>query len=227
MKSGINGRITAWSLSRWRDYEECPRKAGYKHVMRMKEPDKPAFAKGNRIHASLENFVAGRSSSLAPEVDAALRPNLRALREADGVKTEDQWAFSQSWAPVDWFSPSAWVRMKMDLHVVDGPGHLLVVDYKSGKVARDKEYSMRQLELYAVGGFLMYPEVTEVTGQLVYVEHNVVEPGVFGRKDLRGLQKAWVGRTKRMLTDTRFDPRPSTACKWCHFSRTNGGPCEF
>jgi hypothetical protein len=37
----------------------------------------------------------------------------------------------------------------------------------------------------------------------------------------------WEDKTRPMLNDTIFAPKPGNACRWCHWKKSNGGPCKF
>jgi len=44
---------------------------------------------------------------------------------------------------------------------------------------------------------------------------------------LPGLQ-AWVTeKVMKIENDDIFAPNPSYACRWCHFRKNNGGPCQW
>jgi len=52
--------------------------------------------------------------------------------------------------------------------------------------------------------------------------------------DLPRLKKEWVARTKAMLNDKKFAPKPNRFCGFCHFRKDNvaqaitgGGRCQY
>lgn len=223
-------QITSWSYSRWKTYEECPAKARYKFILRLPEPQGDAAARGDDIHKKAEQYVMGELKKLPTELQR-FKQEFADIRKVKGVAAELSLAYTSKWiacSPTDW--KNAWVRIKIDLVTPpDKQGVVFIADNKTGK-QRD-EYQ-EQLELYAVAGFLQWPQAERVRGQLWYLDHGVIVPedpeaGVFERKQLPKLIKLWEKRTTPMLRDTVFAPRAGAYCRWCHFSKSKGGPCKY
>ncbi len=223
-------KFDAWSFSRYNDWVLCPFKAKLKHIMKLKEPGSPAMERGSEIHKLAENFVKMKAKDPCPPELATFEEEFRYL-QAKGVGVETQWAFTSAWTSTGWFDRDAWCRLVVDLHWVEdlaaGGKRLILVDHKTGKINVDHE---EQLSLYALGGLLKYPDVTEVKIELWYLDHGEVRPEgekVYLRADLGNLKKTWDRRVKPMLVDTQFKPRPGDACRWCHWKAAKGGPCKF
>ena len=247
-------RITSWSYSRYATYEECPRKARYKFIDRLKEPGSKAMDRGSDIHLLAEHAVKGTAplptdlKSFAPVEKTRAVQQLKkkqlpehlvnfqeefdAVRKIKGVQAELELAFTVDWDPCGWRDwDRAWVRVKIDLLLPPTTKEPVVevIDHKTG---RPRDGYEEQLELSAVAGLLRYPQAEAARARNWYLDHGVIAPddpdkGVFPRKQLPKLQKLWVQRTKPMLSDTVFAPNPGPACRWCHFRKSNGGPCEF
>jgi hypothetical protein len=172
--------------------------------------------KAKKLPAELSNF--------ADEFNAA--------RKHKGAEAELELAFTIDWDPCDWRDwDRAWVRIKIDLLLPPTAKDptVEVIDHKTG---RPREGYEEQLELYAIGALLRYPQAEEARSRLWYLDEGKIVPeaedeGVFSRKQLPKLQKTWQQRTKPMLSDVRFAPNPGPACRWCHFKKSNGGPCPF
>ena len=228
VKLKITGRFTAWSFSRWRDHDQCPYRAGLKHLMKVKEPSSPALDRGDRLHKAASAYVTGVVTKLDPE----LRPVRRTLAvyrdalRAGLAVVDDRWAFNRSWAPVEFFAYDAWLRMITDYHAHEG-ARAAVTDFKTGKVSENRKFMFYQLELYAIGTFLKKPRVEEIEARLLYTDHDVEQKETYQRSQLRTLQKAWVKRTLPLLTDARFEPKPGDYCRWCPHSAAKGGPCIY
>jgi RecB family exonuclease len=221
--------ITAWSHSRWACYEECPRKAYYKFIKKLPEPQGEALARGSEIHSKIEKYLV-KGGRVPPDIHKDVTPYVKELRKAR-VSVELQLAFDTEWRPVEWFSRAAWCRIMIDAlrdPVVDEPEpYCEVIDWKTGKVKEQGEYDT-QLELYGLAGLLCFPRVAKVNSKLVFTDHGVTYTGpTFTTKDADTLKKLWVKRTKAMLKDTKFSPNPGSACRWCHFKKNNGGPCDY
>lgn len=223
-------KIVAWSYSRWNEYEQCPLRAKLKVIDRMKEPEGPALRRGKAIHTGIENYLSGKATSLPPEVHKKLHRKYAAMRKWKPL-VELEIAFDSGWHQVEWFAKEAWCRVKID--AVLPPSYerkkVGVYDHKTGKFRADgKEYD-RQLELYALAGLLLHEKAPASETAIFFTDHGVtVEPDKqYTRKDVPELKDRWVDRTKAMLSDTRFDPRPGDHCRWCSFSKAKGGPCQY
>lgn len=231
--------ITSWSFSRFSDYRQCPAKAKFKYVMKLLEPSNPAMERGTMIHKLAEDYIKGKKRVLPFDLEKfkALFMNLKDVykKKIRTMDVEDTWAFTKEWTRTqydDW--TGCHLRIKMDCAVQsdDDPGTLLIHDWKTGKFrAEQNELYMLQLSLYAVGAFHMHTHIKTVVPQLTYLDYGIVYPDktplVYKRKDLPVLTKDWERRVKPMLNDTIFAPTPSDHCRWCHFRKSNGGPCQY
>lgn len=215
-------RITAWSYSRWSDYEKCPRKAKYKHVDRIPDGGSPAMERGTAIHKMAENYLNFTDKTLSKEL-SLFKKEFTTLKSKT-PRVEDQWAFDKSWGKVTWFDKTAWLRIKVDAWALPRPQTMDVIDHKTGKRYPGNDL---QLSLYALGGFFHQPEVTKINAKLWYLDIGEEVKAEFKIKDKPALQKDWTARVKPMLTDTRFAAKPGNHCSFCPYRKSNGGPCEF
>lgn len=231
-------KIKAWSFSRHGDYELCPAKAKYKHVLRLPEPGNAAMDRGNMIHKQAELYIKGQQDVLVPELVkfSVLFKQLRAKykKKLSNMAVEDTWAFTKDWVQTvynDW--ANCWLRIKVDCAEHENPTTIIVSDWKSGKFRPEQHESyLKQLELYALGALRIYAHAKIVKPRLVYTDIGEIypkksEPLIFTRKQLPMLTKTWEDRVEPMLNDTVFAPRPSDQCRWCHYRKNNGGPCQF
>lgn len=240
---GYLSKITAWSFSRWKDYEQCPAKAKYKHVLRMKEPSSPAMERGTAIHKMCEDYINGVLEHL-PEELKKFEDSMNYLRtlklENDAldliltpvIGLEDSWTFKEDWTVTTWNDwISAWLRVKIDLNFSVEKGVLRIIDWKTGQYREDEvgQY-MLQLELYALAALLTMPDIHTVIPKLAFIDHGVVHPiedKKWVRDQLGSIKKSWLSRIAPMMNDTSFLPKPNSKCKWCCFSKTKGGPCKY
>lgn len=248
-------RITSWSFSRYATYEECPAKARYKFIDRRKEPGSKAMDRGGDVHLLAEHAVKGTVPALgdfkslgeaeATEAIRALKARkppahlsnfaeeFAAVRKTRGAAAELELAFTREWDPCDWRDWNrAWLRVKIDLLIPPAaPDYVVrVVDHKTGRV-KSGGYG-EQLELYAIGGMLRYPQAKTADTRLWYLDAGVIVPeedkeATFQRRQLPKLIKVWEARVAPMLSDTVFAPRPGPYCRYCHFRKSNGGPCPY
>lgn len=218
-------RITAWSYSRLKTWEECPLKAKLKFIKRIKEPDSIYAARGTEVHKHADAYIAGEApKETLSKVIKFLEPFRREPNGGKVVTTERQQGLTKEWKFTDWFGPTTWLRVIYDLHVKDG-GLVEIVDHKTGKVyEEDHEF---QRDLYVTSAFAD-PTVEEARARMIYMDQGTQSKiKIMTRKQAEERQEYWNERAGKMLADDIFAPRPNEKCKWCHFRKTNGGPCQF
>ena len=221
-------QIEAWSFSRLNDYQKCPALAKFKHVDKLREPDSPYGAKGTLVHEEAARYLTDKKLKLPISLQR-FGDEFKQLREQQ-VLCEQQWAFDKEWLPCSWFGPRAWLRIVMDAHylktVKEGRGlrrtAAVVIDYKTGKLYPEHT---QQRSLYALGAMLMYPDAQEIAVQHWYLDAGELQASAFVAKDLQRLKDEWLRGSYKMLHDQKFVPTPGRHCKWCHFRRSNNGPC--
>lgn len=216
-------KITAWSYSRYSLYEECPAKAKYKFIDKLPEPSSPAMERGNTIHKLAEQYTKGLIKKLPPELKL-FKEQFEELKRSKPI-VEETWAFTSKWAKTTW---NDWqgcaVRIKIDAACVFDDT-LYVIDHKTGKMREGYE---TQLSLYALGGMLTFPKVKTVSTQLWFLDQGgQPTEKEYKSTQLTVLMQDWDKRTRPMLADTRFSPKPGNACRWCPYSKSKGGPCKF
>lgn len=221
-------RFTAWSLSRLKQWEECPRHARLVHLDRLPEPKGPALENGIRVHALASEYLSGRLKPLPNELARFQEPfaTLRKKKATPDIRL----ALDSLWRPVDWFDQTVRLRMILDALTITGRGRRgrHVIDFKTGRV-RD-QVDKDQLELYGMGVMAANPTVNIVTSELWYLDAGLKRPDPpfeTARAVAEGLRSVWEERAAPLLTDGKFAPRPGNHCRWCHFRTSNGGPCEY
>ena len=232
-------QITSWSFSRYQVYSTCPRRAKYLYIDKLKEPEDPdgPMARGNHIHKLAESYVLGGVTRLPKEL-VKFGPFFKATRAArkrdpTAVVVESTWAFRRDWTQTTWDDwNGCHLRVKVDLAVRD-EDRVTVVDHKTGKWSPqyNLEKYMEQLDLYATAALQLYGNVT-VVPRLHFLDHEIIYPALedtrtYTARDLPKLKKTWAAKTRAMLADKTFAPKPSNLCRWCAFSRDKGGPCEM
>lgn len=213
--------FTAWSYSRLHAWEECPLRAKLKLLDKRQEPEGPALARGNAIHKEAERFASGQVRSL-PTSLSQMKDDFKELKKAKPL-VEQQWAFTRDWEPCDWFGRDAWLRVICDAVTVSPP-LAVVIDHKTGKL---REGYNDQVELFALAAMAKFQDIDAVRTELWYLDHGVKIPNEFDRSMEKKLRTKWEKRSKPMLLDKTFAPRPGWACRYCHFSKSKGGPCKY
>lgn len=238
-KAHVKKPATSWSFSRYGDYKTCPHKFYLKHILRLKEPPSPAMARGAAIHTMCENYIKGTLAKLPVELkefkDFFTEMRARYKKRAMPMVVEDQWAFTKAWDQTQWNDwVGCWVRIKLDIAYQQDAESLDIEDFKTGKQRDEDEASyLEQLQLYATAGFLMMPHIKKITPRLRYLDQGTLYPPadeapiVYLREELPKLLKLWESKVKKMMADTTFKATPNNKCRFCHFRKENGGPCQY
>lgn len=215
------GPLTSWSYSRLSDYQQCPRKAYYKYVEKRSEPPNQAMQRGTRIHSQLESYLNWEMEHV-PKEGFHFSSSLEEIRLHNAV-AEESWAFTSEWGPTAWMGPDTWLRLKIDANVeMDGVLH--TIDFKTGQIRMSHQ---DQLELYALASMKLRPGHTTYITENWYLDQNERTVNQYLATDENRLQDKWEGKVVAMMSDRHFDPTPNALCKWCHFRKSNGGPCDY
>ncbi len=221
-KPTILKKITSWSYSRYACYTECPAKAKYKFIDKLEEPKGPAMERGNVIHKLAEKYVLGKFKKLPKEL-ALFKDQFAELKKSK-PQVEQTWAFRANWSETTW---NDWkgcaVRIKTDAACLEDTT-LYVIDHKTGKLRSGYD---EQLSLYAGGGTLKYPHVKEVVTQMWFLDSGDVVEKTYKASEGKSILAGWDKKIKPMMNDTTFKPKPGNACRFCHFKKANGGPCQY
>ena len=210
----------AYSNSSIKTYEDCPYKYKLTRIEHRQEPTGDAATRGKMIHAEFEDALI--NLNLIPDERKYWLPYLEEL-VAKKTRSEVEFAVTKDWQPCDFKAPEAWVRGIYDAVYFDGPkAHVL--DWKTGK---EREYS-DQLKLYATIILASHPEVETVTTEICYIDLNKQSPYPEYKRSEFPILQAWLSaRVGKLENDDIFAPKPSYGCRWCHFRKSNGGPCQW
>jgi RecB family exonuclease len=216
-----HGQITTWSYSRWKDFDTCPFKAKCKYVDKLPEPGSKAMERGTMIHKMAEDYVNKAIEELPDEL--ALHADGLAKLRGGRAKCELEWAFTSTWEPTTWFAGDVWCRVKADV-IGEMDGQLYIIDHKTGKKYPDHA---KQLGLYALAAFVMMPSVQNIKAEAWYLDLGEKLSTGFDRDELPDIKEVWEDRARTMLSATSFRAIPNRLCRWCHYRKENGGPCEY
>lgn len=216
---------TAWSYSSLSKYEECPAKYKYGRIDKLPDPQGPAAARGEMLHARGEQYLLGKIKEIPAGYEHFGAP-LRALRLMDAVP-EIELGVTAEWKPTGFFAPDVWLRMKLDVLVPpEGKDETAFVDFKSG---RYYDSHPEQAEIYALGSAVLHPKLKAVHAEFWYIDSGDVQAWTFDvqPRALSKLKKKWAARAALALDDRAWNPTPSAkACKYCAFRTDRGGPCQ-
>lgn len=225
--------ITAWSYSRYADYEQCPLMFKLKHIDRIKPPGSAAMDRGSQIHKLGENYL---KAPRAGKVPTEYKHFADEMKQLHGLKprVELQLGFNDRWEPATrsgndpygWFAKDTWLRIVCDVDVRYEDFTADIIDFKTGKKYDTNEH---QVELFSTAPFMEDERIQHVTTRLWYLDlptdNEVVRE--YTRKDYLAIKKDWTKRVQPMFNDKRFAPKPNQKCGWCHFRKANGGPCRY
>lgn len=222
--------IKSWSHSRLKDFESCKYKAYLKYVEKRPEPDtidKTAANRGSQLHEEAEHFIRGELPVITPGL-AKWTDTFERLRASfpDGkILVEDEWAFDLDWGITSWLSDNVWCRQKLDVFEFTSEITGEVTDWKSGKKFGNEVSHTQQGQQYAVGTFLRYPQLIEVTVSFKYLDHKGQHlTRTYSRSTLPTLLQGINRRALAMTTATDFPANPNKIqCRFCPYGPNNGG----
>lgn len=228
----MSNGVTAWSVSRFADYDRCPLFFREKHVTKtIKFETSPAMERGNEIHKGIAAWLTGQAEGCPREAFQNPRAEqvLMEMRQIpqNNIVVEQQWGFTAHWKPTGWFGSDTWLRVILDVGLMYPDNTAEVVDFKTGKRYGHNE---DQMELFALGTMCKWTPVTHVTTRLIYLDEkgqNIEEFGEFPATHKQRLIDKWTKKVEPMFTDKVFAPRPNDKCKYCPLAKSAGGMCAF
>lgn len=203
----------AWSYSRMKGFETCPKQ--YYHVTVMKEfpfQETAATRYGTEFHKAAEDFM--RDGTPVPGRFSFAQGALDALKEKPGEKhCELKMGLTADLKPCGFFDKDVWFRGIVDLLITnENTAH--VVDYKTGKSAKYADPG--QLQLMALATFAHFPQIEHVKGGLVFVVANQFVKAKFDAADKDALWAPWIKKYARLEKAHEtgvWNPVPSGLCR--------------
>jgi RecB family exonuclease len=203
---------THWTISALKQYERCPQQYAWTYVdpKPREGGEHPALARGTAIHADLEEYLTGRQERLEhPEISPIWHAMAEVLRGRDPA-IEDQWELDDQWSE----GGPLWLRMRIDAWTRDSDDKATVIDFKTGGVYPE---NLEQIEVYSVAAFGRFDWLQQVTGELWYIDHGIIEDKTFKRDDAGKLARKWENRAGILLSDREFRTSPGRHCRWCPY----------
>lgn len=217
-----------WSYSVLKDYETCPQRIKLK-LLKAPVPDVPPI-RGVEIHALAERFVRGELDRLPAELRRFEQEfeDERQMWVAGTIEVESEWGFTPDWEPVGWFD--AWLRVKCD-QVQHLENSLSIVDHKTGKSFGNEVPHLQQAQLYALAGFMRYPEINVIETVMRYLDEGKSTRKLWSRdKDCIRLLNQYRKRVSYLMDDRILKPKANRMnCRFCRYSTndTGSGACAF
>lgn len=218
------------SWSRLSAFNQCPRKFHLQFITKSfpEEEKSIHLVKGEQLHKQLEDYVIAKNGGgsmplgFSPEVRDALPYVDKLFTLYTSVHPEAQVSAGQDWKPLEWFDKRTMYRAIWD---VVGLRDItcFIGDYKSGKVyPYGSTYG--QLHLSAVIALNRWPEVPEVNGAYIYIEHKKVTSIKVTRAELPKVQEHFEKEFQKVQKEVNWDPTPNEFCKWCPATKAQ---CQF
>jgi RecB family exonuclease len=219
--------MIALSYSRISDYRTCPGKFRLKYIDKLPNfyedaSKSPHLIRGGNVHKALEAYVIKKKvgendipvSSLK-EVEET-KPLIDNIMDIYEYHPEHKIAINEKFELVDWYSKEAYFRL-----VADGVGfsdHLLLTDYKTGKVT-DYSGSMEkpgQLHFSALIGFSVWPQFSVCKTLYIFVDHKIPYPQSFNREQhFERLKEKLIVEHEIINADKNYEFKPNQFCHWC------------
>jgi hypothetical protein len=176
---------------------------------------------GLKVHEHLAKRLQDKVP--LPESCAGYEPIVASLENKRGIcLVEQQLALNSKFEPTGWFAKDAWVRIVLDVGLVDNDRAALF-DYKTGKRKPDND----QLELFSAVGFAHYPAVQQVQTAFIWLQDKKLDKQVFSRGQASEIWARFLPRVRRLelaFEQDNWPKRPSGLCrKHCPVGR---GLCE-
>jgi hypothetical protein len=227
----------AWSYSKLKNYESCPRRHLEVDILRNFDDGGEAIAYGNEVHDALANAIGNKGNkepnNPAPAIKPIPAPHQESLSgwpekylymRAKGalVATEMDLAITNRFTPTGWFDKDVWYRAKVDVAVVSqgGTGKVgIAADWKTGKVVEDSP----QLQMTALTMFAHFPTLDAIESRFVWLKSDDESVERVKRADavrvwnniaprVRPLQAAYANPD----TAQGFPAKPGFLCRrWC------------
>jgi RecB family exonuclease len=218
--------LTAWSYSRYADYKQCPLRFKLKYLDKVPEGEaSPAMERGSTIHKEGELYLKDPTIDTVPASYQHFAEEMKQLKSLSPM-VEQQWGFTKSWEPTDWFGKKTWVRIIADVAVLYDDDTAEVIDFKTG---RKYDINEEQVELFGAATLKKFSNLKEIQVRLWYLDQPTDNEVLrtYTAKDGELIRKDWEKKVVPMFNDRRFAPTPNTKCRWCSYAKDKGGPCPY
>ena len=209
-------------------FRACPAQFKYKFIDKLPEPKSPAMQRGNDLHKDLDAYLKKDKKTVPAVLKATIHPlvleEYKLYRASKTMASELQLAVTNEWTRTGWFDKDVWLRVVLDVVRVDGKV-LIMGDHKTGQIRPDQH--AEQLEIYGAIGPAFWPGMSEIRGEMYYVDQNAAPAvHVYKPKDVPRLRKKWSALAAPMFKAKTFKAVPGQACRYCAFSGRRGGLCD-
>lgn len=230
-----SGPVPTASFSQLKKFEECRYRVYLSKIMKIKEEQGAAAARGQEMHDTAEAYIKGAGEDLPPPkmLDKLAHQyyTLRKKFEAhpEQFQLEQNWGFTKYWEETEWMADDVWLRQKLDVFHMESETSAVIYDHKSGKKWGNELKHGDQGLQYAIGTFLKYPKLQFVGTNFYYTDQGEILTKKFTRSMVQPLIPRLERRIFAMTTATEEElkvPNPSKHnCKFCDHMKN--GECEY
>jgi hypothetical protein len=218
-----------YSYSSLATFKQCPQKFKFAYIDRVEveqEPPSPAMERGSKIHDSVENFLLRKSEFLHPDIHKNYGQFMSSLREEPGdVLPEWKWGITWDFQPCGYSDSNCMIHGFMDAVIIpeDPKANIPLYEWKTGK--RYPEHPA-QANTYATALMIHHPERPGVDAMITYFDQTDYWKIYYPEGMMLDYKHKMRVKIDEVIFEKRFPPKPTFKCKWCKFSRYNGGPCS-
>lgn len=219
-----------YSYSSISTFKQCPAKFNYAYNLKVKmerQPPSPAMERGSKVHDSVEQYLLGASEFLHPDIHKNYGQWMMSVRsDYKKLLPEFKWGITWEMKPCDYDDPACMIHGFIDLLAIphNDDANLDIFEWKTGGIYPEHH---GQIHKYSVAMMCYYEDRPGVDATLTYFDKQDYKKIHYPRT-MMFEYKPMLRREIGSIADaTRFPTMPSFKCKWCQFSRDNGGPCKF
>jgi PD-(D/E)XK nuclease superfamily protein len=208
----------AFSYSRLKGFEDCPRRYYETQILKDKWPEKKSdmLEWGDAVHAALAHAL--RTGEPLPTVFQLFQHWIDKVNRTKGemlIEDDCRWAITREFKPTPWFAKNVWLRCVADVVKLDYPAALLV-DWKAGK---SSNVDPIQLTLTSLMLLIQFPALQCVRSDFVWLQEDHQTTQVLYRNEAADRWAEIMPRVKRMeqaVLAEEFPPMPGRFCRrWC------------
>lgn len=219
-----------YSYSSVSTFKQCALKFKFAYIDKVvvEQPvPSPAMERGSKIHDSVESFLLGKSEFLHPEIHKNYGQFMTTLRQEPGrLLPEWKWGITWDFKPCSYDSPNCMVHGYMDLVILPEKEdvNLPLYEWKTGKAYPEPHAS--QVWMYSTALMIHHPERPGVDAMVTYFDQTDYKKIYYPEGMMLEYKHTMRRSIDQIVFEKRYPPSPSFKCRWCNFSRDNGGPCH-
>lgn len=218
-RRGSGKKPFAWSFSKLKNFEACPKRHYHVDLLKQHKDDSPALTWGVKVHEMMASHIE-KGAPLDDEIQRHWAQQIftfkgKDVRDAGAhVQVEQKLAFNADFQPCAYFAPDAWYRAKADVVWLLGPLGV-AVDWKTGRIEEESP----QLALTAAALFYHHPHLQVVRSEYIWLKEDAATVLDIKRDELPKLWSNLWPRIEALRVAHETDDYPPNPCrlceKWC------------